>query len=246
MTLKRELSKVLYRNYFTKNRFKIYRRQGVLFLLNLKNSIDRKIIFNGIFEKEQIFSMIEAAKKIKPDYFIDVGANLGLYSVIVANSPDVKRVIAFEPDKSNYSQLRANILINNLMTKISSFEKGLSDKNDVEEFYKNKGRDTGTSRIKGLKPMEADNNNQFELCSIDVVRLDDLLELENKNIFLKMDIEGHEFFAFEGMRALLLNNNCRIQVEVFNDNFEKVDALLKTLGYAISEQFGVDRIYEKF
>jgi FkbM family methyltransferase len=212
MSFKREICKIVYRNYFTKNRFKIYRRRGVLFLLNLENDIDRKIIFNGIFEKDQVSAMLAAAKKTKPDYFIDVGANLGFYSILAAKSGSFKKIVSFEPDTHNYSQLRANALINQFTSIVDTHEKGLSNKNDIEELYKNKGRDTGTSRIKKTAP-KSESYVDFDINHINVVQLDDVMNIEGKHLFIKIDIEGHEYSAIEGMTDMLKKNSCRIGVD---------------------------------
>ena len=46
--------------------------------------------------------------------FIDVGANIGLYSCILGRSRLVPRIVAFEPDRDNFARLVENIQRNSL------------------------------------------------------------------------------------------------------------------------------------
>ena len=48
---------------------------------------------------------------------------------------------------------------------------------------------------------------------------------------LKIDVEGHELFAINGLKKILSNNNIFLQIEIFNKNYKKVYKKLKTLGF---------------
>ena len=43
---------------------------------------------------------------------------------------------------------------------------------------------------------------------------------------LKIDVEGHEINALNGIKQLINKNKCIIQIEIFNENFEKVNQFL--------------------
>src|SRR6185312_5208358 len=64
--------------------FKIVRRHGVLLLLNYRNYVDRELLFYGRYEREQIDVLTAAMLHHGCDIFLDVGANIGLYSLITA------------------------------------------------------------------------------------------------------------------------------------------------------------------
>ena len=59
---------------------------------------------------------------------LDVGANIGLYSVYAALK-GAKHLISLEPESQNYGLLNKNIHINNLSEKITALNVGLSDHN---------------------------------------------------------------------------------------------------------------------
>lgn len=238
----RKLNKIIYRNYFGRNCFKIYKRLGFDLLLNYSNHIDRKIIYKAAYEADQLLALISHAQISKPDFFIDVGANIGIYSLLAAKTDLFASIVAFEPDRRNYAQLRANILLNGFHDKISTYEKGLSDQNASIKFYQNIGSSTGTSRIASTAP-QATKLDKFESTTISVVRLDDVLQEGGKTIFFKIDIEGHESASIDGMINLLSNNQCRVQVEVFDENFEQVNGQFNAIGYSLCQEFGADKIY---
>ena len=68
-----------------------------------------------IGEYPELKNFINSCREIKPDVFIDIGANLGLYTCIVMKNALVPRAILFEPDRRNRVHLRANLLINELL-----------------------------------------------------------------------------------------------------------------------------------
>lgn len=64
--------------------------------------------------------------------FLDVGANVGMYSVFAAIVPGA-RVFAFEPESQNYALLCKNIVQNHLSEQVIAFSAALSDE---EKFGK--------------------------------------------------------------------------------------------------------------
>jgi hypothetical protein len=68
-----------------------------------------------IAEHDELKNFIRGATVIKPDVFIDIGANLGLYTCILMKNRLVPRAILFEPDRRNRVYLGANLLINGLL-----------------------------------------------------------------------------------------------------------------------------------
>jgi len=63
--------------------------------------------------------------ELRPDVFVDIGANIGLYSCILLKNGCVPRAILFEPERKNLVHLRANLLINNLLDSVELHEVAL-------------------------------------------------------------------------------------------------------------------------
>src|SRR5690242_8054034 len=94
--------------------FKIVRRHDVLLLLNYRNYVDRELLFYGRYERDQIDMLTSAMLRHGCDIFLDIGANIGLYSLIAATRRLAGEVIAFEPDARSLGALQANLLINGI------------------------------------------------------------------------------------------------------------------------------------
>ena len=86
-----------------KNKITIVHKK-TLIQLNLNNPIDREIYFKGEYEKKQLDYISKNIKKENMDYFVDVGAHMGFYSINLAK--DKINIIAFEPIKENFIQLK--------------------------------------------------------------------------------------------------------------------------------------------
>ena len=66
---------------FFKSNEVIVKKNEVLYQLNLMNPIDREIYLKGDYEKEQIDFLSEQITKHKINFFLDVGAHMGFYSI---------------------------------------------------------------------------------------------------------------------------------------------------------------------
>ena len=60
---------------------------------------------------------------------------------------------------------------------------------------------------------------------------DKYINLKNKNLAIKIDIEGHELNALQGLQKTLISNKCILQIEIFQKNFKKVNNFLFSLGF---------------
>ena len=80
---------------------------------------------------------------------------------------------------------------------------------------------------------------------LEAVRLEDFLDWKGRSLFIKMDIEGHELAALKGAGALLSNNRCFLQVEVFPENEQQVTAYLTKLGFVTVCQIDRDFYFNR-
>lgn len=215
--------------------FKIVRRHDVLLLLNYRNYVDRELLFYGRYERDQIDMLTSAMLRHGCDVFLDIGANIGLYSLIAATRRLAGEVIAFEPDARSLGALQANLLINGIADIVEVKAIALSDHDGMVRFTPDPGTSSCRSRV------SADGT-----VSVPCARLDTLLSLEGKRLFFKIDIEGHELSALDGMRHVLERNRCFLQIESFAANAPAVDQLMRKLGYQRRHQIGHDHYYVNF
>lgn len=147
--------------------------------------------------------------EIKPgDIVIDVGANIGYYTLIFAKLVGkTGKVIAFEPEPKNFQLLKKNIAINEL-TNVIIEQKIVSDKNEKIKLF------LADSGIVGHRINPIKNTTNF--IEVDSVTLDNYLQINNLNKkinFLKIDVEGAEMQVLEGAKCILENHDLKIFTE---------------------------------
>lgn len=191
-----------------------------------------------IGEYAEIKYFMRACTALKPDAFIDIGANLGLYTCILMRNRLVSRVIAFEPDRRNLIHLRANLLINELLDEaIEIHEVALGAAPGRFRLVPGPERDIGLSQI----VEQPDTREGYE---VGVVRLDDVISLSGKTLAIKIDVERYERKALAGMARTLRDNRGLVQIEVLEAREETV-AMMADAGYALIHEVPPNLVFEK-
>ena len=139
-------------------------------------------------------------KQIKPgNTVLDIGANIGYYTLISARLVGpLGRVYAFEPDPANFRLLQKNVEANGYAN-VVLVNKAVSNKTGKLRLYLNPAN-RGDHRVYDSK----DGRPSLE---IETVALDRFFKpLDKKIHFIKMDIQGAEALALEGMKGLVGKN----------------------------------------
>tara|TARA_B100000575_G_scaffold198371_1_gene160507 strand:+ start:402 stop:1178 length:777 start_codon:yes stop_codon:yes gene_type:complete len=199
--------------------------------LDFLDPIDREIILHEEFENVEINYLIEKINIYKINYFLDIGANCGYYSLTVGKKVENISIIAFEPNKEAFFKFSKSLEINpNLSKKINLSNFGLSDvskKLKMQTMVK-----FGYTQTGGAGVVNNDNNlKNNNIFFADFKIGDEYLKLNNEKLSLKIDVEGHEFNVLKGIKNTLVNNKCIIQIEIFEKNFELVNNYLLSLEY---------------
>ena len=165
--------------------------------------------------------------------FVDVGANVGAYSLKIASDYKSKgiKVIAIEAHPANYKALCKNIDINKF-TNIHAINKAVSDHKGIVTMYERKN-------LKRIIPEwytihETFSGHQLDKrYSIEVESdtLDAILD-NYKVDFIKIDIEGAEVEALKGATNTL-DRLRKIIVEIHENNFDKVKRILEDHNFEI-------------
>ena len=209
-------------NTFFGSGFSVERSYGLKWLIDWSNRVDKKMTFK-LFEDDQISYFINNYKKYKPEYFLDIGAHGGLYSIILKNKFPKLNVWAFEPDRQNRYQLYGNLFLNNFEREIEVYNFGLSSNNKEVAFGIVKDGNRGGKTIIESGELK-----------INVKPLDEVFLEKRKNCFVKIDVEGHETDVIKGSKKFLKNNFCLIQVEISHeDSLREFDIVMNRLGYSL-------------
>jgi FkbM family methyltransferase len=129
------------------------------------------------------------------ELFVDVGANIGSYSILAATKN--ARVIAIEPIPSTFKVLRQNVMLNELNDLIETINIGLGNKEENLKF----STDQGT-----INHVLKKGEDVKQMTKILVRPLDDVLDGRVPKI-IKIDTEGFETKVIEGAQKTLINKN---------------------------------------
>jgi FkbM family methyltransferase len=179
----------LYRRFLPAGFMVRTKLEGKLFFdLDLKDDLGLYLWnYPDFYEKEEIEAFCSF---ITPgSVVLDVGANFGLYTVLAAKRG--AQVFAIEPDPRNVSMLRHNVNLNRLEKQVTIVEMAATETEKAVPLYRS------------LVNMGESNILQKGLLSGSVKgRTIDSLNLPPVDV-CKMDIEGSEFLALQGMQRTL-------------------------------------------
>jgi FkbM family methyltransferase len=214
--------------------FRIY-RSIKLFLFPEGQIVE--LLYSSRFERRDLRLV---ARFLKPGMnFIDIGANIGLYSILAERlvSPG-GRIWAFEPSSESIFRLNRNLNLNGAQS-VLTIKMALSDNHGgLLELTRDFGRGDGErfladggarrSFTDGLEPRD-------DIESVMVTTLDHYfhseLDAQLKFDFLKIDIEGGELLVFNGARRLLTENSGLVIM------FESTPENSRRYGYRQEELF---------
>ena len=216
--------------------------QGARFLVDTTDFIDREIALKGIWEAEQLEDFAAICRSRHVDYFLDIGANAGVYSVLMATHRIGGDIIAFEPDPGNHARLMANLQANNLLHTVRVLQVAIGSAAGEMTLMEAGAHNRGESWIvhPDQPPEEAPGVARH---LVKQIRFDDEFKIAGKTILVKMDVEGSEFHALAGMARTLRDNYCYLQVELYSNRFEELKALFGRLGYRYLKTNYIDHYF---
>jgi FkbM family methyltransferase len=147
------------------------------------------------------------------DTFIDVGANIGSYTILASKVCGAK-TIAIEPDPITWKRLSSNIILNDVTGLASAVETALGD--HVGSIQFTKGQDT-TNQV----AMPGSMNTQ----TVPLTTLDALLFNVNPTM-IKLDVEGFEAAVIAGAKETLSKASLKA-IETESDDELVVGTLTK-------------------
>jgi len=152
---------------------------------------------------------------------IDIGANLGIVSVLLSRSFPDRRIHSFEPNPHTIAALRRNLEINNC-TNVTAHEAAVADRDGTVSFEAHPTNRATTSISGGTSP---------HALTVPCTTLDAFMEKEKLEAlaFLKVDVEGYETAVFRGAARALAQRNAAM---IF---FEIAPALTVQAGFAADQ-----------
>jgi FkbM family methyltransferase len=218
--------------FFRENNSIVYQLTKKVKINLYKEDILARWIYDG-FEMEEVRFIQDVLKT--GDVFIDVGCNIGLFSLIASEIVGEQgRVECFEPSTRTFGRLQENIKVNGF-TNIRAHNIGISnEKGTLRLNVSENGHDAWNT-------FAANNDDKFhKIEEVAVSTLDIRLEGTDKNriALVKIDVEGWEKYVFQGGLNFLQGYSPTLMVEFSEDNtfaagyfVQEVYDMLAGLGY---------------
>jgi FkbM family methyltransferase len=178
------------------------------------------ITFFVIFIKKD-YGEIEKSSTI-----IDVGANIGMFSLYAAIR-GASRVYAYEPNPQAFSTFRENVIRNDLCGVINSYNLAVTDSADKSIYISVDASPYNQTKLKD----EFSGGDQRDFVEVASTTVDEIVETHKlKEVsLLKMDCEGAEYDIFPSISISSLEKIKSIRMEVHGDK----DALVRSLKSAV-------------
>jgi FkbM family methyltransferase len=186
----------------------VYGRRGKSILINNENHTVSAHVARGInkiVDETPLKLLVNLSKHA--DVVFDVGANVGVISVILAKKMKPGSVIhSFEPAPISFKYMADTARVQQGNAKIIANNYAISSSNGKLHFT-NDG-DSCTNHIS--------DGPQAGTIAVEAVTLDWFCQTNNVvPQVIKVDVEGAEYWALEGMQKMLKNNNVQVLMEIY-------------------------------
>lgn len=188
--------------------------------------------------------------------FVDLGAYIGDTLInILYNGIKINKILAFEPDIKNYKELSINI-------------KKLQKEHNIEEIFLLPVGVSDAIELASFNYAPSDGSffSDSGEINVPIVNIDDII-YGFKPTYIKMDIEGLEFKALNGLKNTIIKDRPNLAISLyhlptdlydiplwFNENFENYSLYLRvhfshcfeTVLYARAEQSRAELIFNYY
>jgi len=181
--------------------------------------------------------------RVEPgDVFYDIGANIGVYTVLAAQRVGASgKVFAFEPHSATFARLLETIAINSLSEIVTPCNFALHERQGFFSFcYSSPEAGSSQSQLMPQHSQRRDRN-PFDVVELKFsASLDSLIAAGGfaPADHVKIDVDGNELMILRGMHALLSSSRPpkSVQVEINPDQRAGILTLMQSHGYRAAQE----------
>jgi len=214
------------------------------FMAGTRTDLFRTIAVTGEYEPE----LAKICKTyLRPDRdAIDIGANIGLYTVMMARHLRGRKVVAMEPTPNALARLRRNLQTNGVQEQVIVFAGVAADKDGRAEIKTIVGKEEYSSM--GELTHAAVAGLRHEVLDVPATTIDTLASEHALDVgFIKIDVEGMEHVVLRGMENVLKKHRPVILAELSDPLLSKngsssraVVHFMEERGYRVSDPLHAD------
>jgi FkbM family methyltransferase len=197
-----------------------HRATGLRYRVSTRDVVGRTLLRRTAYERLLTQWLLARFQQPPGGIFVDVGANLGWFTLQAAHLPQVQRVVAVEPDVVNHGLLQLNIQANGLGARVDAVACALGSGPGLARLNRYKGSNLGRHSL------VVDHGNGGTWVPLEA--LDVLLERlglgQAPIAAIKVDVEGYEPLVLAGAHGAL----------------DRAQALLVELSPELSRAGGLD------
>jgi FkbM family methyltransferase len=165
--------------------------------------------------------------------FVDVGANIGIFTYLMATQGQARKVYAFEPEPSTLNCLRRTIEANCLNGRVEVINQGLSNASGTAQFFVSAENRGGHSLEQ--QALVDENLTVKETLTVEISTLDQLVESKQMTQLdlIKVDVQRHETAVLEGATHSIHRFQPTIMAEIHAESWDAITTPLAEQGYAL-------------
>ncbi|XP_046365925.1 uncharacterized protein LOC124141816 [Haliotis rufescens] len=193
--------------------------------IHVSGSIKR----TGLWDSPGVYSMVSRLKRQPGMGLIDIGAQLGTFSLVAAMMG--RDVVSVDPLVENVLRLCKTVQEGHITSRVTILFSALSAKRKIVTFQRLPNNIGGTHISDVLKPnIDVNMDDDYNKNYVNTVLFDDILPFVNfSKAFIKIDVEGHEYEALKEARKFFAN------IDVFGILMEWFQIRTNKRGFQVKE-----------
>jgi len=222
------------RGWLSKNKFIIENKIGQFQVDITTDSVTKS---SPLFEKKTQHWITSIEKN---GIFLDIGANIGFYTILALRYSEMSKAIGFEPNPQVYCMLKKNIDLNKVNAR--AVNAAVGNRNGTLELEQ-KNFHTGAGKIT--------NSNSKDRTTVNSLRFDDYMQEQDidpgKIALIKIDVEGHEEKVLAGMQNTLekVDNSVYLFIEIWPENKSSIVTRLNDFGFSSVSKTNKNYLFKK-
>lgn len=189
------------KSYAVDSEFTAHTKTNPPFVISTHNPASDEISLSlhdtGCWECDHIQRTQAAILKNPDSYFLDVGGNIGMWSLSVAAMG--REVYIIEPLLANIKKICSTVNINNFHHQVHLFHAAATARPTKFSLVTFEGN-IGATQVREISESEINANPESVVHG---VTIDSLGLPTSRPVVMKVDVEGHEMPAFEGGKKFL-------------------------------------------